>query len=138
MAYDPAALPRGATELLAARHLAVLAVVRPDGGVHQAPVGVTWDAEQQLARVITWSGATKVGLVRHAGRASVCHVDGARWLSLEGPAAVVDDPDRVAEAVRRYAERYRQPGARPDRVAIEITVERVLGSRSLADPAPTG
>jgi hypothetical protein len=33
----------------------------------------------------------------------------------------------VAEAVARYAERYRQPGERADRVAIEIAVERVLG-----------
>ena len=40
---------------------------------------------------------------------------------------MTDDPDRVAEAVRRYAERYRQPGERPDRVAIEIAVDRVLG-----------
>ena len=134
MAYDPAALPPGAIELLAERHLAVLAVVRPDGGLHQAPVGVTWDPDAGLARVITWAGAHKVDLVRRAGRASVCHVDGARWLSLEGTAAVVDDPGRVAEAVRRYADRYRQPSARPDRVAIEIRVERVLGSRSLVAP----
>jgi hypothetical protein len=40
---------------------------------------------------------------------------------------VTDEPDRVAEAVRRYAERYRRPGERPDRVAIEIAVDRVMG-----------
>ena len=57
----------------------------------------------------------------------MCQVDGGRWLTLEGTAVVTDDPDRVAEAVRRYAERYRQPGERTDRVAIEITVDRVLG-----------
>jgi hypothetical protein len=57
----------------------------------------------------------------------VCQVDGGRWLTLEGPAEVTDDPDRVDEAVRRYAERYRQPGEREDRVAIEIRVDRVLG-----------
>jgi F420H(2)-dependent biliverdin reductase len=134
MAFDPAALPPGARALLTERHLAVLAVVRADGAVHQAPVGVTWDPAAGLARVITWAGAHKVRLVRAAGRASVCHVDGGRWLSLEGPAVVVDDPGRVAEAVRRYADRYRPPGPRADRVAIEITVERVLGSRSLAPP----
>jgi hypothetical protein len=33
----------------------------------------------------------------------------------------------VAEAVRRYAHRYRQPGDRDDRVAIEIAVERIIG-----------
>ena len=57
----------------------------------------------------------------------MCQVDGRRWLTLEGRATVTDDPARVAEAVRRYAERYRQPGERDDRVAIEIVVDRVLG-----------
>ena len=38
-----------------------------------------------------------------------------------------DDPERVAEAVRRYALRYRQPSENPQRVVIEIRVDRVLG-----------
>ena len=54
-------------------------------------------------------------------------VDGPRWLTLEGPATVTDDPARVAEGVRRYAERYRPPKQRPDRVVIELAVDRVLG-----------
>jgi hypothetical protein len=41
---------------------------------------------------------------------------------------VSDDPERVAEAVRRYAERYRQPRENPERVVIEITVTKVLGN----------
>jgi hypothetical protein len=41
---------------------------------------------------------------------------------------VTGDPDRVAAAVAAYATRYRQPGENPNRVALEITVERVLGS----------
>jgi hypothetical protein len=57
----------------------------------------------------------------------VGQVDGPRWLSLEGPVTVTSDPDRVAAAVARYADRYRQPGENPERVAIEITVERILG-----------
>ena len=57
----------------------------------------------------------------------MCQVEGGRWLTLEGTAVVTADPDRVAEGVRRYAERYRQPGEREDRVVIEITVSRVLG-----------
>ena len=55
-------------------------------------------------------------------------VDGRRWLTLEGPVALVTDPARVAAAVAGYAARYRQPGARPDRVAIELTVDRVLAT----------
>ena len=45
----------------------------------------------------------------------------------EGEVRLVTDPDRVAAAVAAYAARYRQPGDRPDRVAIEITVDRILG-----------
>jgi hypothetical protein len=33
----------------------------------------------------------------------------------------------VAAAVAGYAARYRVPGERPDRVAVEIAVDRVLG-----------
>ena len=36
-------------------------------------------------------------------------------------------PDAVAEAVARYAARYQEPRVNPQRVAIEIQVERVLG-----------
>ena len=62
------------------------------------------------------------------GRAAVGQVDGPRWCSLEGPARRdVDDPDAVAEAVDRYRARYREPRENPDRVAIEISVDRVLG-----------
>jgi len=60
-------------------------------------------------------------------RAAVCQVDGGRYLTLEGPATVTDDPERVAVAVAAYAERYRQPKERDDRVVIEIQVDRVLG-----------
>ncbi len=59
--------------------------------------------------------------------AVVSQVDGGRWSTLEGRAVVRTDPDAVAEAVRRYALRYRQPRVNPERVVIEITLERVLG-----------
>jgi hypothetical protein len=41
--------------------------------------------------------------------------------------SVTDEPSAVAEAVAAYAERYRQPKERTDRVVIEIQVDRVLG-----------
>jgi hypothetical protein len=38
------------------------------------------------------------------------------------------DPPAVAVAVAGYAVRYRQPRENPARVAIEIAVDRILGS----------
>ena len=58
----------------------------------------------------------------------MCQVDGRRWSTIEGTAEVLDDQDSVAEAVRRYAERYRQPRENPDRVALRITITRVIGN----------
>jgi F420H(2)-dependent biliverdin reductase len=129
MALDPGALPADASAFLAERHLATLTTLRPDGSPHVVAIGFTWDAEARLARVISFASSRKArNLVTSPGsRAVVCQVDGRRWLALEGRATVTDDPGRVAEAVRRYAERYRQPGEREDRVAIEIAVDRVLG-----------
>ena len=46
---------------------------------------------------------------------------------LEGEVRLVTAADGVAAAVAAYAGRYRQPGERPDRVAIEIAVDRILG-----------
>ena len=129
MALDPRDLPDDVTAFLTERHLATLTTLRPDGTPHVVAVGFTWDAEAQLVRVITNGGSRKAAHVRAGSpRAVVAQVDGRRWLSLEGAPVVSDDADRVAEAVRRYALRYRQPRENPDRVVIEIAVDRVLGS----------
>jgi F420H(2)-dependent biliverdin reductase len=129
VALDPRALPPDVLAFLADRHLATLATLRPDGSPHVVAVGFTWDDVAGLARVITFAPSRKArNLVASPGsRAAVSQVDGGRWLTLEGPAAVTADPERVAEGVRRYAERYRPPGERADRVVIEIAVDRVLG-----------
>jgi F420H(2)-dependent biliverdin reductase len=127
MGLDPGALPDEVLAFLTERHLATLTTLRPDGSPHVVAVGFTFDAEAALVRIITFAPSRKARNLTPGGRAAVCQVDGGRWLTLEGPATVTDDPVRVAEAVRRYAERYRQPGERDDRVAIEIAVDRVLG-----------
>ena len=110
MAHDPRALPDDVEAFLQERHLATLTTLRPYGTPHVVAVGFTWDPEQALVRVITNGTSRKVAHVRAgSARAVVAQVDRARWLSLEGVPVVSDDPDRVAEAVQRYALRYRQP-----------------------------
>ena len=128
MAHDPRALSDNVLAFLTERHLATLTTLRPDGTPHVVAVGFTWDPDAGLARVITNRASRKVAHVRAgSARAVVAQVDGPRWLSLEGVPVVSDDAERVAEAVRRYAGRYRQPARNPERVVIEIAVDRVLG-----------
>ena len=129
MSHDLAALAPEVLAFLAERHLATLTTLRPDGSPHVVPVGFSYDAEARLVRVISFAGSRKVrNLEAQPGsRVAVSQVDGGRWLTLEGTGTVTRDPERVAEAVRGYAARYRQPGERDDRVAIEIAVDRVLG-----------
>lgn len=128
MALDPHDLPGDVLAFLAERHLATLTTLRPDGTPHVVAVGFTWDAEAGLVRVITNRASRKARNVADGSpRAVVAQVDGPRWLALEGVPAVSDDPDRVADAVARYAGRYRQPAPNPQRVVVEISVDRVLG-----------
>lgn len=92
-------------------------------------MGFTWDDEASLVRVITNGASRKVAhVLAGSRRAVVAQVDGRRWLSMEGVPTVREDPEQVAEAVRRYAVRYRQPSENPARVVLEISVDRVLGT----------
>lgn len=118
-------------EFVTDRHLATLATARGDGTPHSVPVGFTFDAEAGLVRVITSDGNQKVRNVERGAYAAVTQLDGARWLTLEGPARVTRDPADVREGERRYAERYRTPRENPRRVVIEIDVRRTLGTRDL-------
>lgn len=130
---DPAALDEPYLAFWRERHLCTLTTLRPDGSPHVVPVGVTYDAGARLARVITSGSSAKARYVAAAGeagaRVAVCQVDGRRWATLEGRARVRTAPDEVAEAERRYAERYQHaPRPNPARVVIEIEVERALGN----------
>ncbi|MFD9796146.1 pyridoxamine 5'-phosphate oxidase family protein [Streptomyces sp. NPDC059070] len=114
------------------RHLCTLTTIRPDGTPHLVPVGVTYDPEAGLARVITNGRSRKAAHVRAAGedgaRVAVCQMEGRRWATLEGRAFVRTEPERIADAVARYAERYgRIPRENPERVVIEIVLDRAMG-----------
>ncbi|MET9595139.1 TIGR03618 family F420-dependent PPOX class oxidoreductase [Streptomyces sp. NPDC006516] len=114
------------------RHVCTLTTLRPDGTPHVVPVGVTYDPETRLARIITGRNTRKVAHVLAAGpegaRVAVCQMQGRRWATLEGRAVVRTEPGEIQDAVRRYAERYeRTPRPNPERVVIEIAVDRALG-----------
>ncbi|MGA4840605.1 pyridoxamine 5'-phosphate oxidase family protein [Streptomyces sp. G45] len=136
MALDPRSPSPAYLSFWRERHLCTLTTLRPDGTPHVVPVGVTYDPEAGLARVLADKGSRKVAHVLAAAladggdgaRAAVCQVDGRRWATLEGRATVTSDPARVAEGERRYEERYgRPPRVNPNRVVIEIALTRAMG-----------
>ena len=128
MSTAPADLSPAALEFVTVRHLATLTTLRPDGSPHVVPVGFTWDPDRLVARVITSGSSRKARHAAAGGRAVLCQVDGRHWLSFEGTASVRTDQDSVREAEQRYAARYRVPRDNPERVVVEIAVDRVLGN----------
>ena len=124
---DPSAPGDDVLAFLAERHLATLTTLRADGSPHVVAVGFTYSPDERIARVITFASSVKARNAARGGRAAVCQVDGGRWLTLEGTVRATSEPAAVADAVERYAARYRQPKERDDRVALEIDVDRILG-----------
>jgi F420H(2)-dependent biliverdin reductase len=110
------------------RHLCTVTTLRADGSPHVVPLGVALDAEAGVAWAITTAGTQKAVNLARDPRFAACQVDRARWATLEGRAEVLDEPDVVAEAVRRYAQRYKQPRDNPRRVALRVTLSRVIGN----------
>jgi len=111
------------------RHLATLSTLSANGSIHAVPVGFT--VHDGTAFVITSRTSQKVLNVRRSGHATLCQVEGAGWITLIGRAQILEDPASVALAVSRYAARYRQPRVNPERVAIAIDIQRMLGSGGL-------
>lgn len=125
-----------ALAFLSERHLAMLTTLRADNSPHVVAVGFTFDPKTHIARVITTGGSQKAVNADRSGLAVLSQVDGARWLSLEGRAAVNSDIDAVRDAELRYAQRYRTPRPNPRRVVIEVQIERA-GIRGSARPGLT-
>ena len=108
--------------------------MRPDGTPHVVPVAFTWDSGRGRARITTRVTSVKARLIEAGAgpevplRSALCQVEGQRWLTLEGTITLSRDPAQIAEAVARYADRYRVLGAQPERVVLHLVVERVLGT----------
>ena len=72
---DPKNLPQPLLEFLTERHLATLTIVKADHTPHVTPVGVTYEPNIALARVITWADSWKAKHVASLGVAlSLIHI----------------------------------------------------------------
>jgi PPOX class probable F420-dependent enzyme len=111
------------------RHLATLSSMGRSGDIHTVPVGFT--LREGVVRIIATDGTQKVRNIERDGRATVCQVEGIRWITFAGTARVSREPGAIERAVQLYAQRYRQPRVNPARIVIEIEVAKVLGSSGL-------
>ena len=130
----PAELSDDVLAFLRERHLATLTTLREDGSPHVVPVAFTWDAAEGVVRITTRRTSVKAANARRrtaAGappRAAVCQVHGGRWITLEGTVQVVEDAAEVADAVARYARRYRPLQFDPERIVLRLTPDKVMAS----------
>lgn len=131
MPNDRPVLNPDALAFVTDRYLATLSTLRADGTPHTVAIAFTYDPATGLARVITSGDSQKARNAGRGGYAALTQVDGARWLTLEGPARVLTDAESVHDAEARYAVRYKPPRENPKRVVIEIDVARILGSSTL-------
>ena len=127
MVRTPATLTDEELAFLTDRHLGTLTTIRRDGSPHVVAISFMFDPTEGLVRILTSDNSQKVRNIEATGHAAVSQVDGRRWLTLEGPAVVVRDEQRIAAAEDAFRVRYREPGPNPKRVAIEIAVDRIMG-----------
>ena len=127
MPRTPADLTESELSFLSERHVGTLTTLRSDGSPHVVAIAFVYDPGDGLVRVISSDNTQKVKNVEVAPRAVVSQVDGPRWLTLEGDAWVARDPDRVGAAVTAFESRYRPARENPNRIAIEIAVDRIMG-----------
>ena len=127
MALDLSNLGDDVITFLSEYHIGTLTTLRADGSLHVVPVGFSYDPSDRTARVITSGSSQKALNIGEGGPAVLAQVDGGRWLSLEGEARVRREPGAIVRAVEAYASRYGQPGESTTRVAIEVSVTRMMG-----------
>jgi PPOX class probable F420-dependent enzyme len=116
-------------------HWAVLATLRRDGSPQLTPVAAAVDAEGFVV-VSTRETAYKTKHVRRTGRAWLCVLpDGffGEWISVEGPATVVSQPEAMDGLVAYYRavsgehpdwDDYRAAMVRDQRCLIRIELTR--------------
>jgi PPOX class probable F420-dependent enzyme len=126
-----ATLSEEQAQLLKGTNLATVATTRDDGSAQLTPVWIDWDGENVVFN--TAEGRVKPRNIRRRPVASVQvvdHSDPYRWVSVTGPAEIVEDgaEEHINELSRRYRGRDFSfvPGEK--RLIVRIKPERVNAS----------
>jgi PPOX class probable F420-dependent enzyme len=125
-------IPEKVREFLEQPHLCVLATLNRDGSPQLT--GMWYEFAGEMVILNTTRGLVKERNMRRDPRATVCVLEGQRYVTLSGRAEIVEDRTLQEAEVTRMATRYHGPRLGPghwqtiahqDRLGIHLHVERL-------------
>jgi len=117
--------------LMAERRFPVMATIGADGMPSQSVIWFDLDPDRDDTIILnTLRGRLKDRHLRRDPRVSLCFEDGNDYVTIQGRAELLDDPDLGNAEIAALSRRYGDGGyARGERVPIRIRVQKVIRHR---------
>ncbi len=128
MAYSLDNLPKSIEEFLSTRAFGSLNSIDKTNNLHTAVVGFHFDKNKKIIRIISQKKSIKVKNIIQNNNVSLSQIRDNKWLSFIGTAIIKYDQESIKLATDAYTLRYEKPSENPDRIAIEISVKKILGN----------
>jgi general stress protein 26 len=128
MAYALDNLPDSIEDFLSTRAFGALNSIDDTENIHTAVVGFHFDMTKNTIRIISQKNSKKVKNITQNNNVSLSQIRENKWLSFIGTATIKYDEESIKHATDAYTVRYEKPSENPDRVAIEISVKKILGN----------
>ena len=128
MAYSLDNLPKSIEEFLSTRAFGSLNSIDETNNLHTAVVGFHFDKNKKIIRIISQKKSIKVKNIIQNNNVSLSQIRDNKWLSFIGTATIKYDQESIKLATDAYTLRYEKPSENPDRIAIEISVKKILGN----------
>ena len=128
MAYSLDNLPKSIEEFLSTRAFGSLNSIDKTNNLHTAVVGFHFDKNKKIIRIISQKKSIKVKNIIQNNNVALSQIRDNKWLSFIGTATIKYDQESIKLATNAYTLRYEKPSENPDRIAIEISVKKILGN----------
>ena len=128
MAYSLDNIPKSIEEFLSTRAFGSLNSIDKTNNLHTAVVGFHFDKNKKIIRIISQKKSIKVKNIIQNNNVSLSQIRDNKWLSFIGTATIKYDQESIKLASDAYTLRYEKPSENPDRIAIEISVKKILGN----------
>ena len=128
MAYALDNLPDSIEDFLSTRAFGALNSIDETNNIHTAVVGFHFNMIDNKIRIISQKNSKKVKNIKQNDHVSISQIRENKWLSFIGTATIKYDEESIKQAMDAYTLRYEKPSENPNRVAIEISVKKILGN----------